>query len=176
MRGKLFALLILFLISGQRVFAQDSAKAVVKKREPLHLLSFADPHSPKKASIYSAVLPGLGQIYNNKYWKAPIVYATLGAATYSMFYYRGQMRDYNKEFKAAYAINADTTLDPNKLALRDNARRYRDFSILAMSAIYVLQIVDATVDAHFYEFDINQDLSAKLSPNPSRMVQFAFTF
>lgn len=156
--------------------AQDSTAIEIKKKEPLHLFTFRDPHSPKKASIYAAVLPGLGQIYNRKYWKVPIVYATLGAATYSMVYFRGEMRKLNSQFTAAYKLNPDTSLNLNLIAERDNNRRYRDFSILAMTAIYALQIIDATVDAHFYKFNIDQNLEVKMNPSTSNFFQIAYTF
>lgn len=171
------AILFLILSSFAGVArGQDSAKAVVKKKEPLHLFSFADPHSARKAGIYAAVIPGLGQVYNRKYWKVPLVYATFGTATYLMLNERKQMRNLNSQFRAAYAINKDTTIDPNLIAQRDNHRRYRDFALLAMTGIYVFQIIDATVDAHFYKLNLDQNLSAKLNPSPSRIFQLTYQF
>jgi Family of unknown function (DUF5683) len=157
------------------VLHAQAADSVAKKpRVPLHLFSFSDPHLATKASIYSAVIPGLGQIYNRKYWKLPLVYGSLGAATWFMLDQRKIMREYNDTFRAQYARNL--TPDPYEISDRDDARRYRDFAILAMSAIYVLQIVDATVDAHFYKFNIDQDLQARVNVNPARAIQFTYRF
>ena len=174
-RGVLFVIFFgtILTLSGQ---AKDSATEVKPAKEPLRLFSFSDPHSPKKATIYAAVIPGLGQLYNRKYWKVPIVYATFGVATAFMLDNRSKMRALNTQFRKLYAINPDTTIDPNKIFLRDNYRKYRDFAILAMSAIYVLQIIDATVDAHFYKLNIDQNLQAKLNPAPGRIFQLTYTF
>ena len=165
----------LLLLAASSLRGQDSSVAEPKKpKEPLRLLSWADPHQPRKASIYSAVIPGLGQAYNRKWVKVPIVYASLGAVGWFTLDQRKQMRALNAQFKAAYAINSDTSLPALLLEQRDNYRRMRDFGILAFSALYVLQIVDATVDAHFYKMNINQDLSATLRPFPARFVSLAY--
>jgi hypothetical protein len=126
-------------------------------------------HSPTKAAIYSAVIPGAGQLYNRKYWKFPVVYAGMGASTYLMLDQRARMRKLNLQFENAYAIKKDTILDANLIAERDNHRRMRDFGILAMTAVYALQIIDATVDAHFFRFNIDQNLSARIHPCPARL-------
>ena len=68
-------------------------------KQPLRLFSWSDPHSATKASIYSAVIPGLGQAYNRKYWKMPLVYASMGAATWFMLDQRSKMRDLNMRFE-----------------------------------------------------------------------------
>lgn len=131
-------------------------------------------HSPTKAAIYSAVIPGAGQLYNHKFWKFPLVYAGVGASTYLMLDQRAKMQKLNLQFEKAYAINKDTVLDANLIAERDNNRRMRDFGILAMTAVYALQIIDATVDAHFFRFNIDQNLSARLHPNPTRILTVTY--
>lgn len=155
-------------------WSQNADSSSIKVKEPLRLLSFKDPHIAKKASIYSAVFPGLGQLYNRKYWKMPLVYGSLGAATWFMLDQRQIMRNYNSSFRALYA--AGKSPDPFDIEERDNARRYRDFAILSMSAIYVLQIVDATVDAHFYKLNIDQKLEAGIQSNSSALIKFRYTF
>lgn len=154
--------------------AQTDSLALPK--QPINLFSWKDPHSPTKASVYSAVIPGLGQLYNQKYWKVPLVYATLGTATWLMLDQRAQMKKLNLQFEKAYALNKDTSIDINLISQRDNHRRMRDFGILAISAIYVLQIADAAVDAHFFKFDINQSLSARISPSNSRLLTVNYRF
>lgn len=171
-----YAITLLLLGWGAQIaYSQDTATAEsAKPKIPLRLFSFSDPHNPTKASIYSAVVPGLGQIYNRKYWKLPLVYGAMGGATWFMLNQRQIMRDSNASFRALYAAGKA----PSSYAIdaRDNARKYRDFSILAISAIYVLQIVDATVDAHFYKFDIDQNLEAKFNPAPYRFLSFTYRF
>jgi hypothetical protein len=132
-------------------------------------------HSPTKAAIYSAVIPGAGQLYNRKYWKLPLVYAGMGASTYLMLDQRSKMRTLNLQFEKAYAIKKDTILDANLIAERDNHRRMRDFGILAMTAVYALQIIDATVDAHFFRFNIDQNLSARIHPSSARLFTVTYS-
>lgn len=174
MIGRFAALFVMVLMCIPALQGQDSTAKVQKP--PLHLFSFADPHSPVKASIYAAVIPGLGQVYNRKYWKVPVVYASLGATTWFMLDQRSKMRQMNTQFRAAFAKNKDTTLDANDIAKRDSYRRYRDIAILGMTALYALQIVDAVVDAHFYHMDINQSLEASIAPNPGKFFTFTYHF
>ncbi|MCC7298572.1 MAG: hypothetical protein IT244_09590 [Bacteroidia bacterium] len=171
-----YLLLFIFIALSSLVgYAQDTSSSEVKTpKPPLKLLSFADPHNPTKASIYSAVLPGLGQVYNQKYWKVPVIYASMGTATYFMLTQRQIMRDSNASFRALAAANKSP--DAFAIKARDNARRYRDFAIISISAIYVLQIVDATVDAHFYKLNIDQDLEAKFNPTPTRFCTLTYRF
>lgn len=124
-------------------------------------------HSPKKATIYSAVLPGLGQAYNRKYWKIPIIYAALGTSTYFLIRNADSMRQRQDALKVM--LDGDpNTVPPGKYANtptsvlkseRNYYRTNRDYSIIALSAFYLLNILDATVDAHFYKFNIDQPLS-----------------
>lgn len=132
------------------------------------------PHSPKKAAIYSAALPGLGQAYNNKFWKIPIIYAGFGTLVY---FIDNNNTEYNK-FKAAYSyvISGEEGNPPNEYVdryernsehlrkLKDYYRRNLEVSYLLTGALYILNILDATVDAHFFNFNIDKDLSLKVSP------------
>ncbi len=126
-------------------------------------------HSPRLAVFYSAVCPGLGQIYNKKYWKLPIIYGAGGAFAYFVGY--NQMK--YKKFRDAYANG-----DPDTPALidgiyydyevlprgRDYYRRYRDLSALGVGLIYFLNIIDAMVDATFFNYDVSDDLSMRVEP------------
>lgn len=126
-------------------------------------------HSPRKAGIYSAILPGLGQGYNKKYWKIPIVYAVLGVTTYYMVDNNQQFKYYKKNLIAELdedptTIN-ETIYNSSQLdQLQDNYRRWRDLSVIILGLGYVLNIVDANVDGHLYHFDVNDDLSLKIDP------------
>lgn len=127
-------------------------------------------HSPKKATIMSACLPGLGQAYNRKYWKMPIIYAGIGAATYSTIWNFGKYKTYRDAYKARVDDDPNTT-DPfdrytasNLLDIRNYYRRNMELSIIIVVAVYALNIVDAAVDAHLYDFNISSDLSMSVQP------------
>lgn len=128
-------------------------------------------HSPRKAAIYSAVLPGLGQAYNKKYWKIPVIYAAAGGLTYGVIFWQQTYMDYRK----AYRIRMDndpTTIDKYQGALNDASllsytqvsHRYRDLTIFGTTVLYLLNIIDASVDAHLFTFDVSDDLSLKIQP------------
>ncbi|MGM0613726.1 MAG: DUF5683 domain-containing protein [Bacteroidota bacterium] len=125
--------------------------------------------SPKKAARLSAMLPGLGQAYNEKYWKIPVVYAALGTSTYFII---NNNKEY-KKYKNAYIARTDNdsttvtslkfTTDNIKLR-RDYYRRNLELSIVITAGIYVLNIVDAAVDAHLFDFNVNENLSMRIEP------------
>ncbi len=129
-------------------------------------------HSPKTATILALALPGAGQIYNRKYWKVPIVYAGIGYSIYSLIQNQNSLNEMNDTFRNMYARG----ITPSRILTnqRDGYRINRDVSIIAVSLIYVLQVIDATVDAHFYKFDINQSLSARFNPNPNTFLSFTY--
>src|SRR6186713_1995062 len=132
-------------------------------------------HDPHKATLYSTFFPGLGQIYNRKYWKLPLVYAAVGIPAYTYFYNRSWYQ------KCQYAIavivsgttNADslrrvdpklstfvTAKDDNGVrSYRNEFRKDQDYSVIFFLLFWGLQIVDATVDAHLMNFDISNNLS-----------------
>jgi hypothetical protein len=125
-----------------------------------------DPLSPAKAGFYSAVLPGLGQAHNKKYWKIPIIYIGLGSGIY---FYTWNNKKYH-EFRDEYKRRLDGTSDPNHPIygeLDDDRlirgqkfhQKNRDLSALITAAIYILNIVDANVDAHLMQFNVNDNLS-----------------
>lgn len=142
-------------------------------------------HSPKKAAMYSAMLPGLGQAYNKKYWKIPIVYIGIGTIAY---FINWNNKNY-KTYKQAYIdltdgdenSNSYLDLEASKYYDLDNPtqynnfktgvskqqnyfRRNRDLLIISMAGFYGLNIIDASVDAHFFDFDISEDLSLNWQP------------
>jgi len=131
-------------------------------------------HSPRKATILSAVLPGLGQAYNKKYWKIPVIYVGIGTFSYLVYENQSEFVRY----KNAYIIrqsgerdeftNSDGTQIHNDQALinsMDKYRKQRDLCLIGAVVFYALQIVDANVDAHLFNFDISDDLSVKISPS-----------
>jgi hypothetical protein len=128
-------------------------------------------HSPTRASVYSAVLPGAGQIYNRKYWKAPIVWAGLGTCIYFIVDNNSQYQRY-KDAYIAIVDDDPTTVDEfngqysaqSVLNVTDTYRKWRDLSYIACGLVYVLNIVDAGVDANFVRFDVGNDLSLGVAP------------
>jgi hypothetical protein len=140
---------------------------------------FAD-HSPHKATIYSAVLPGLGQAYNRKYWKIPIIYSA-GLALYYGFGWLGfedwGLKYYHEQYlywKELYQTEFYKPPEEKNKAEEDRysknvsiARKGRDRIVIIMGILYVANIVDAMADAHFYYFDISDDLSMKILPSIS---------
>lgn len=128
-------------------------------------------HSPHKASVYSAILPGLGQIYNRKYWKVPIVYAGVGGFTYVGIINRNEYQKARQAF--TYVSNGETYPTDNPyvkypandiISIRDFYRRNTEVSFLLLGVWYALNIIDAAVDAHFFYYDISEDLVLQLSP------------
>ena len=128
---------------------------------------FIANHSPRKASIYSAVLPGLGQIYNHKYWKVPIVYAGFGGLVYGVIYEAEHYTFYKEKYKYMLDNNLSeyegVTIRQAQV-YKDFYRRWRDLFSIAIGGFYVLQIIDATVDANLIDYDINDDVALKIEP------------
>ena len=128
-------------------------------------------YNPKKATKLSAIMPGLGQVYNKQYWKLPVIYG--GYAVIG--HYIKFNNDMYHEFKNALTYEIDdniSTLNPfpnfSRNSLERNMdfwRRNRDMLIIFTGVYYLLNIVDAHIFAHLNEFDTNSDLSIKIEPN-----------
>lgn len=118
----------------------------------------------------SALCPGLGQIYNRKYWKLPIIYVAMGGCVFGFAYNQNEFAYYRDVLRIRYDDDS-LTVDPLPLysdasvvALKNDYQRYRDLCVIGFSAIYLLQVIDAAVDAHLYTFDVGPDLSLQWSP------------
>ena len=125
-----------------------------------------DPLSPSRAAFYSAILPGLGQAYNKKYWKIPIVYAALGTGIY---FYSTNNRDY-KRVRDAYKRRLagfqddefqDRLTDDGLREAQKSLRRNKELSLLITAGLYALNIIDANVDAHLLQYNVDDNLSFK---------------
>ncbi|NUM32346.1 MAG: hypothetical protein HUU47_08485 [Bacteroidetes bacterium] len=128
--------------------------------------------NPKKATIYSAVLPGAGQIYNRKIWKTAIIYAGFAGIAYGYVYNNKLTKSYQNALNArldTLSTTIDTKYsnlsDGTVTSLRNYHRRNRDICILSFAGLYILNIIDANVDANLQEFKINKDLSLNFKPN-----------
>jgi len=128
-----------------------------------------DPLTPAKAAFYSAVLPGLGQAYNKRYWKIPIVYGALASSIYYYDLNGKAYKRYRKAFKLRAAGKEDEFYDVFTDASLERAqtflKRNRDTSLLTFVGLYVLQILEASIDAHLLQFNITD----KITFNPKLM-------
>jgi hypothetical protein len=172
------------LLVGFNLHAQliDSDTVAVVEEKP----SNEEVHSPKKATLYSAILPGLGQAYNKKYWKIPLIYIGFGAIGYFIDwnndYYQLNKRAYEHltddnpatddfmkiEAVKYYDLENPTHFENFKDGLekrQDYYRRNRDLLIISFVGFYGLNIIDASVDAHLFNFDISDDLTLKWQPS-----------
>ncbi|MBL87796.1 MAG: hypothetical protein CMO82_14225 [Winogradskyella sp.] len=140
--------------------------ALIEKKE-------IDPLRPSKAAFYSAILPGAGQFYNKKYWKIPIVWGAIGTGVY--FYIRNdkqydRYRDAYKRRLAGFTDDEFSDANGNPLISNDGLiraqqqfRRNKEVSLLVTIGLYALNIIDANVDAHLLQFNVDENLS--LSPH-----------
>lgn len=125
-----------------------------------------NPLAPSKAAFYSAVLPGLGQAYNKKYWKIPIVYAGLGIGLYFYFDNAKEYDRYRDAYKRRLAGFTDdeffgTINTDGLIEAQETLQRNQEISLLVTIGIYVLNIIDANVDAHLLQFNVDDNLSLK---------------
>jgi hypothetical protein len=124
---------------------------------------------PRKALFYSAVLPGLGQIYNKKYWKLPFVYGGFAITVSVVSFYQRNYVTYRDELFVMLAdgstVSRSGRTETNLRFIVDKARRERDYYCIITGIWYLLQIVDAHVDAHLQEFKINKDMRISLEPS-----------
>jgi hypothetical protein len=153
--------LFFFIVGNHAVFSQEIVDAAVAK-DTLKAQEI-DPLKPSKAAFYSAILPGLGQAYNKKYWKIPIVYGAIGT---SLYFYIDNSKKYHS-YRDAYkrrllGFNDDQYqyLDDSRLIQAQRFyQRNRDLSLLVTVGFYILNIVDANVDAHLMQFNVNDKLT-----------------
>lgn len=160
-------------VTDLKLTANDSADKAVKK--------LANKRA-NRASLMSAILPGLGQVYNRRAWKVPIIYAGLGAFAYFAYSFNNDYNNYHHELlnrykynlayaDPAYALYTNTNIN----TLKSDAKRYRDFCIIGLGIVYVLNVIDANVDAHFKTFDMNDNLSLTWRPKAMFCLQGNFS-
>lgn len=172
-------LVLLMLFCGLRSMAQDSLRVMrdstfeAAAADTVLLKSYATRYDPRKALLYAAVVPGLGQIYNKKYWKLPLVYGGFVGFAYGVNFYQEGYIKYKAELfdnlEKGYVNNGD--IEPgdvfstaNYRRIVDQYKRQRDFMLILMAGMYLLQIIDAHVDAHLKEFDVNPTLQVSVRP------------
>ncbi len=163
----LFFLLFVFKLTAQEDSLRLENPEVIdtiseeKDYKPYNALA------PAKAAFYSAILPGLGQAYNGKYWKIPLVYAGIGTGVY--FYikndkqwnryrdaYKDRLAGRKDEFEGEVEIGTEALIRAQEFYSRN-----KEISILVIAGFYVLNIIDANVNAHLQQFNVSEDLSLK---------------
>ena len=166
------AVLLILLTGNFQASAQDTL--VVSRDGILADTSTVTYHSPHKATIYSLVLPGLGQAYNKKYWKIPIIYAGFGFFGYSIKTSHTEMKKFTEAYQ--YVSNKETYPTDNPYVLkypnaadllrgRDFYRRKVELNIIWSAVLYLLNVVDASVDAHFFDYDVSDNLALRVEPS-----------
>jgi hypothetical protein len=124
-----------------------------------------DALAPSKAAFYSAVLPGLGQAYNGSYWKIPIAYAGIGTGVY---FYLSNDKQYDK-YRTAYKNRisgkpdefADRITTDGLIRAQEFYQKNKEISIMVTVGVYILNIIDANVEAHLRQFNVDEDLSVR---------------
>ena len=184
--------MIVAILAGLSVKAlslsQDSVTQLVTADDTLKAFEkiVRKPHSPHKATIMAMLLPGSGQIYNGQWWKVPILYGGMAADIYGIAWNQKRFKEYRDayvewvQYLDAKAKAFDVETDPylqtsqgqtwfkNTLSNRKTSfKRNRDLCYIVMAAIYAINIIDATVYAHFYDFEIDDNLSFNLQPTSS---------
>lgn len=157
---------LFFILGSATVFSQTKTNATLVVKDTLKTTSSnIDPLTPAKAAFFSAILPGLGQAYNKKYWKIPLVYGAMGT---SLYFYLDSNKKYH-QFRDAYKRRLEGYSDDDLSYLDDSSliagqklyQKNRDFSALFMVAFYALNIIDANVDAALLQFNVDENLSFK---------------
>ncbi|ALM48548.1 hypothetical protein AMR72_06330 [Flavobacterium psychrophilum] len=166
-----FILIAILFLSSFGAKAQTTEESFTIEKDTMKLpvnYPAPNPLAPAKAAFYSAILPGLGQAYNKKYWKIPIVYGGMGL---SLYYYSFNNKKYH-EYRDAYKLllaggqpgGELTGIDADRLIRAQKFhQKNRDLSMLITAGLYILQILEANVDAHLMQFNVNENLS--LRPN-----------
>ncbi len=139
--------------------SSDSVQVEAMKNNVKNITWNTDPLSPAKAAFYSAVLPGLGQIYNKSYWKLPLVYAAVGTPIY---FYIINSKEYNRYPTAYKSADGQPRLSTDGLRRGIQFyRRNKELSILIGIGLYALNIIDANVEAHLKQFNVDERLSVQ---------------
>ena len=170
---KILGVVFLLMMFSNTIFAQKDTIQFVKIEQGISD-SLLNSHSPMKASIMSTIIPGLGQVYNSKkrvgeqpakpnFLKVPLIYAGLGAGVYFLSKNRIEYNRLKADYLTELELDSDFS-DAQAIAEIETTRRYAEVSVIIIIAVYVLNIVDASVGAHLYHFDVSDDLALNFSP------------
>jgi len=168
----LFFLMLTTMVSGQVEELIVEKDSTVRTKRKITSFKGIDPLSPARAAFYSAVLPGLGQIYNKKYWKAPIVWAAVGTGVYFYADNDKEFKRYRTAFKRRRAGLSDEFIEVDGTVLISEAglvraqevlKKNRDLSLFITIGLYALNILEANVDAHLPDKALDKNLSFRPS-------------
>lgn len=164
-----YQFILLFLFFGlTSIFAQEKKQIVLKDSPKSETI---DPLRPAKAAFYSAIFPGLGQIYNKKYWKLPLVFGAIGTSTYFYIDSQKNYKLYRDEYKTRLAGNTsgseflENLSESQLVSAQKQFQRNRDLSALFIVGFYVLNIIDANIDAALSQFNVSENLAFKPAIN-----------
>ena len=180
MKSSLLLIVLILTLFSATIQAQND-EVIPQKKDELKVESNTevrdsiDPLAPSRAAFYSAILPGLGQAYNKKYWKIPVVYAALGTGIYFFIDNTNEYNRYRDIYKRRLAgftddefwgtdVNQSPLSTPqisNEALIRAQRalRKNREISLLVTIGIYALNIIDANVDAHLLQYNVDENLA-----------------
>lgn len=180
-------LLMVFIGFSQK----DTTTEIHSQLDTIAISDKAYKHSPGLAVLLSAIVPGSGQIYNKKYWKPPIIWGGMVGLIYlnrdlnkSYTFYRDIYNAYRNPYleknetpppNASIVVNKISLTPAYVRSQRDYYRRWRDITIIGMGVWYVLNMMDAYVDAHFFEYDISEDLTFSIKPQKETMIGLRYS-
>ena len=185
---KIKSLFLGLMITSSVSFAQVKTDSLIVDKvinDSIATKNILTEKSPIRASLYSAILPGAGQLYNKKWWKAPIALGLVGTGAGFTIYYNNLYKKYRKAY---IAVRENTPnefsgiLTPQQLAvIQDDYKRKRDYSVALTALVYLLNIVDATVDAHLFSIRNDHEMTFKPTLIQDEMtlepvMGFAFNF
>ena len=166
-----YYLFLIFITYSWSNFAQTpiETKIIIEQKQPVsHKI---DPLAPARAAFYSAVIPGLGQARNKKYWKIPIVYGAIGTGIYFYLDNNKVYKRYRNAYKRRlagftddefYGLNSTPILSNEALIrAQETLRRNKELSLLITIGLYALNIIDANVDAHLLQYNMDTNLAVK---------------
>jgi Family of unknown function (DUF5683) len=173
-RTTLYLKVVLSVLISFFALTELCAQDTITVPSPVILTDTLKPelHSAHKATLYSMMLPGLGQAYNKKYWKIPVIYVGFGALAWNFTVNHVEMKKFTDAYR--YVTNKDSFPTDNEYVTKYDAdallqgrefyRRRVELTVIFSAVWYILNVVDAAVDAHFFDYDISDDLSLRIDP------------
>ena len=169
--------LIFFLALFHNLPAQNISNLLVSDTNQIEInaLPTLNYKSPGKATILSAALPGLGQFYNESYWKIPIIYGIGAFFVYEYINYDKKFDDYSNMFNISITPSNPNGNSSYKI-YREYYRDQRDAFLWYGGLLYLLNVLDAFIDAHLYSFDVSDNLSIRINPSLNNSITITMRF
>jgi hypothetical protein len=169
--------LIFFLALSHNLAAQNISNLFISdtNRIEFNALPELSYKSPGKAAVFSAALPGFGQVYNESYWKIPIIYGVGAFFVYEYISYDKKFDEYSNKFNMSITPDNPNGYSTYKV-YREYYRDQRDAFLWYGGLLYLLNILDAFIDAHLYSFDVSDDLSIRIIPSLNSSITITMRF